>query len=107
MAPLTIIDAKFCMMGAVEEKLPKKISSANSSTQSLFHTDAPNAALGQLVIHGYSGGDDGGGDDDGGDFYEEDAVNERDDPFPFLHPVSSKGCCLRLRGSLSRSLGLA
>ena len=105
MAPLTIIDAKFCMMGAVAEKLPKKISSANSSTQR--PTGAPNTALGQLVIHGYIGGDDGGGDDDGGDFYEEDAVNERDDPFPFLHPVSSQGCCLRLRGSLSRSLGLA
>ena len=57
MAPLTIIDAKFCMMGAVAEKLPKKISSANSSTQR--PTGAPNTALGQLVIHGYSGGDDG------------------------------------------------
>ena len=62
MAPLTIIDAKLCMMGAVAEKLPKKLVQPIARPRDCTNNGAPNAALGQLwqlMIHGYGGGDDG------------------------------------------------
>ena len=61
MAPLTIRDVKLCMMGAVAQELPKKLAQPIAQPRDCT-TGAPNAALGQLwqlVIHGYTGGDDG------------------------------------------------
>ena len=64
MAPLTIIEAKFCMMGAVTEKLPKKLAErlhhwcSKSCSGSTVAAGDPMVMVVEMMVMWYDGGGD-------------------------------------------------